>query len=243
MRRIERFCKTPRWFHWSFVVPFLGLAGSGAALALREPLGLGEEATQSLVRAHLALAACWLLAPPLVLLSGQTRAALADLLAPLRFGRDDLRWLALQPLAALGRAELPPAGKLNGGQKLNALLAANVSIGLAATGLWLWRHPGALVPWLAHLALFALWLPAFAGHFYLAVLHPPTRHALRAMFAGDVDLDWARHHHPLWVAEVTRTPLASEATGGAAPEPVRAVGAAVVRERPLVTGTLADEQA
>ena len=227
MERIERFCKTTRWFHWTFALPFLGLAGTGLALALREPLGLDVAATQRLVHVHEALAAFWLIAPLLVLLSGQTREALADLTLPFRFGRMDLRWLALQPLVALGRAVEPPAGKLNGGQKLNGLLACAFACGLAASGLWLWRRPGALVPWLAHLALFAAWLPVFAGHFYLAVLNPGTRHALRAMFGGRVDLDWARHHHPLWVeaerGEVQRPP---------APCP-----------RPLATGALADERA
>jgi formate dehydrogenase subunit gamma len=232
MQRIERFCKTTRWFHWTFVLPFLGLAATGGTLALREQLALADGTTRALVRAHEGVALFWLLAPPLVLLSGQTRRALADLTLPFRLSRDDLRWLALQPLAALGRAELPPAGKLNGGQKMNALLAMAVGCGLAATGIWLWRRPGALLPWLAHLALFAAWLPAFAGHFYLAVLNPGTRHALRAMVVGDVDLDWARHHHPLWVAETRgETPRA--------PAPPKA--APMVRALPNVA--LLDEQA
>ena len=34
-----------------------------------------------------------------------------------------------------------------------------------------------------------------AGHLYLAVLHPATRHSLRGMTLGDVDEDWARRHH------------------------------------------------
>lgn len=167
-----------------------------------------------------------------MLVSGQTRASLADLTLPFRITRDDLRWLALQPLAALGRAELPPAGKLNGGQKLNALLATAVGCGLAVTGVWLWRRPGALVPWLLHLALFVSWLPAFLGHFYLAVLNPGTRHALRAMFVGDVDLDWARHHHPLWVEAETRRESAHAATAPKA--------AALARALPSVA--LADER-
>jgi formate dehydrogenase subunit gamma len=233
MQRIERFCKTTRWFHWTFVLPFLGLAATGSVLALREQLALAEETTRALVRVHEGIALFWLLAPPLVLLSGQTRAALADLTLPFRITRDDLRWLALQPLAVLGRAELPPAGKLNGGQKMNGMLAAALALGLAATGIWLWRRPGALVPWLLHLALFAAWLPAFLGHFYLAVLNPGTRHALRAMFRGDVDVDWARHHHPLWVEDVTR--------GEARRAPPVPRTSPVVR--PLTSVALLDEQA
>jgi len=233
MQRIERFCKTTRWFHWTFVLPFLGLAATGATLALREQLALAEDTTRTLVRVHEGIALFWLLAPPLVLLSGQTRAALADLSLPFRITRDDLRWLALQPLAALGRAELPPAGKLNGGQKMNGLLAMALGLGLAATGVWLWRRPGALVPWLLHLMLFTAWLPAFLGHFYLAVLNPGTRHALRAMFVGDVDLDWARHHHPLWAASVTR--------GETSRAPAAAKASPMVRALPSVA--LLDEQA
>jgi formate dehydrogenase subunit gamma len=228
MQRIERFCKTTRWFHWTFVLPFLGLAGSGLALALREWLALTEETTRALLRAHEGIALFWLLAPPLVLLSGDTKRALADLREPLCIAKSDLRWLAVQPLALLGRAEPPPAGKLNGGQKLNALLMGALALGMAVTGVW--RKPGALVPFLVHLALFVAWLPAFAGHFYLAVLNPGTRPALRAMLTGDVPLDWARHHHPLWVAAERGEP--------AAPEPRR-----IPASRPLVTAALADEQA
>ena len=227
--RIERFCKTTRWFHWTFVLPFLGLAASGAGLGLREALGLSEATTHALLRAHEGIAVFWLLAPPLVLLSGDTRRALADLLAPLRLGLVDLRWLALQPLAAFGHAELPPAGKLNGGQKLNALAIGALAIGLAATGAWLWLRPGALVPFFVHLALFVTWLPAFAGHFYLAVLNPGTRPALRAMFDGSVPLDWARHHHPLWVEAELGEPAAAAG-------PRRSTAS-----RPLVTPALADE--
>ena len=203
------------------------------ALALREQLALTEETTRTLVRVHEGIALFWLLAPPLVLLSGQTRAALADLRLPFRFTRDDLRWLALQPLALLGRAELPPAGKLNGGQKLNGLLVAALALGLAATGIWLWQRPGALVPWLAAPPpLRRRGLPAFVGHFYLAVLNPGTRHALRAMFVGDVDLDWARHHHPLWVeAELAARPRRALRPRRRSPRP---------RAR---HGALADEQA
>lgn len=230
MQRIERFCKTTRWFHWTFVLPFLVLAASGLGLALRETLALTESTTRALVRAHEGIALFWLLAPPLVLLSGDTKQALADLRTPLRISKSDLRWLALQPKAMLGRAQLPPAGKLNGGQKLNALLMGAVALGLALTGAWLWLRPGALVPFLVHLALFAAWLPAFAGHFYLAVLNPGTRPALRAMLTGDVALDWARHHHPLWVAEQLGEPAPPEARRTPA-------------SRPLVTATLADEQA
>ncbi len=200
VRRVERFGKTTRWVHWCFVLPFLGLAATGAALALREMLGLSERSVDAIVFLHGQIAVAWVVLPPIVLLSGQTRETLDDLLAPWHFSRSDLRWLLLQPLAALGRAELPPAGKLNGGQKLNAILTVLVGGGLLVSGTWLWFVPAALAAWGLHLTLFAVWVPAFCGHFYLAALNPGTRHALRAMFVGTVDRSWAEHHHPAWIA-------------------------------------------
>ncbi len=38
-----------------------------------------------------------------------------------------------------------------------------------------------------------------AGHVYLAVLHPATRHALRGITLGTVRRDWAEDHHADWV--------------------------------------------
>ena len=37
-------------------------------------------------------------------------------------------------------------------------------------------------------------------HIYLAAVHPSTRPSLSGMFSGRVDREWARHHHPKWVA-------------------------------------------
>ena len=202
--RIERFCKTTRWFHWTFVASFLTLAATGGLLALREPLGLAALPRAALATIHRAAAIALATLPVVVLLSGSTGVALRDLGESLRWTRDDLRWLALQPAAALGRAELPPAGKLNAGQKLNALATAGLATGLAVSGAWLWLRPGALLPWFAHLALFLLWIPAFAGHFFLAVVHPGTRPALRGMVLGTVDRAWAEHHHGAWVAGLDR---------------------------------------
>jgi formate dehydrogenase subunit gamma len=219
--RIERFCKTTRWFHWTFVASFLTLAGTGGLLALREPLGLGAAARVDLASIHRAAAIALAALPAVVLLSGSTGVALRDLGLALRWTRDDLRWLALQPAAALGRAELPPAGKLNAGQKLNALATAGLALGLGASGTWLWLRPGALLPWFAHVALFLLWIPAFAGHFFLAVVNPSTRPALRGMALGAVDRAWAAHHHAAWVAGLEPEARPPAPTVGPTPAPAR----------------------
>jgi formate dehydrogenase subunit gamma len=225
--RIERFCKTTRWFHWSFVGAFLALAASGGMLALRDEIGLGGETPRGLIRFHEGAAVALLVLPAVVLLSGRTGETLRDLGEALRWSRADLRWLALQPLAFLGRADLPPAGKLNAGQKLNAIATALLAAGLAGTGAWLWARPGALVPWFVHLALFVAWIPAFLGHFFLAVVYPDTRPALRGMLLGEVDREWAAHHHSAWLEDLereAREPREAEASP-ALREPLAAIEA------------------
>ena len=37
-----------------------------------------------------------------------------------------------------------------------------------------------------------------AGHLYLSLIHPTTRHALRGITLGTVREDWARTHHTKW---------------------------------------------
>jgi hypothetical protein len=43
-------------------------------------------------------------------------------------------------------------------------------------------------------------LVLLAGHLYLSLIHPATRHALRGIMRGTVDAEWARRHHPPWVS-------------------------------------------
>jgi formate dehydrogenase subunit gamma len=198
---VERFVKTTRWFHWTFVSCFLCLASTGAALAMRELLGLEPGDTATLVKVHETAAVTLLVAPALVWLSGQTRATLADFRELLRWSRDDLRWLALQPRALRGRATLPAARKLNAGQKVNGLATVAFTASLAISGAILWSRPGSLVAWFVHLGVFLGWLPLFAAHLSLALIVPATRPAFRGMVGGRVRRSWAEHHHAAWLRE------------------------------------------
>lgn len=198
-QRLLRFDKSTRWFHWCFVIPFLLLAASGVLLLCREKFQLQVDQIERVIVFHKFAAIALLTLPTLILLSGNTRAVLTDLKIPFHWTRDDLEWLRLQPLAVLGKANLPPAEKLNAGQKINALLSIFFTLEFTVTGIFLWQNPAALAPCFLHIALFFAWLPVFAGHFYLAALNPSTRHALYGMTLGYVMRDWAEHHHSAWV--------------------------------------------
>jgi formate dehydrogenase gamma subunit len=200
--RVPRFGRTTRWFHWTFALSFLCLAATGALLLGRAELGIAAANVQSLIEIHKLTAVVFLTAPWLIGLSGDRRAWLRDLAETARLGRDDLIWLARQPLAMLGRAELPPQHKLNAGQKLNALAVAAISGAMTVTGIHLWNEPGSFLALVVHVSGFLAWLPAIAVHLFMALVNPSTRHALRAMVVGDVDRAWAAHHHARWLESV-----------------------------------------
>ncbi len=115
-----------------------------------------------------------------------------------RFDADDRAWLARK------RA---PQGRLNAGQKLNAVITAAFALLFAVTGFFLWygerdtrfRLPTALLvhDWLMYVS-FVL----FIGHLFLAVIYPKTRHALNGITRGWVDEEWALQHHRKWVEEL-----------------------------------------
>jgi formate dehydrogenase subunit gamma len=203
-RRVARFCRTTRWFHWTFALSFLCLAASGALLLGRSELGFAADDVARLVEIHKITAIVFMTAPWLIGLSGDRRAWLRDLSETARFRRDDLIWLVRQPLAMLGKAELPAQDKLNAGQKLNALAVASISGAMIVTGLHLWREPGSILALVVHVSGFLLWIPAFGVHIFMALLNPDTRPALRAMIRGDVDREWAAQHHARWLASIER---------------------------------------
>jgi formate dehydrogenase subunit gamma len=212
---IERFGKTTRWLHWTFVTCFLALAVTGIWLLLRSGLDVPALAAERLRDLHVVAAVALGVLPSVIWLSGQTRETTRDFLELLRWSRDDLRWLLLQPRAALGRATLPPAGKLNAGQKLNGLVSWLVTGGMLASGVVLWLRPGSFLALLLHLACFALWVPFFLVHLCMATLVPSTRHALHGMIRGRVRRAWAEHHHARWVDALEPPPRPTQ------PSPLR----------------------
>ena len=60
-------------------------------------------------------------------------------------------------------------------------------------------------------------LVLLAGHLYLAVIHPATRHSLRGMTTGKVSEDWARRHYPRWFEPITREQRQRPARDGPLP--------------------------
>ncbi|MFL5926839.1 MAG: formate dehydrogenase subunit gamma [Gaiellaceae bacterium] len=198
-RRLQRFSRTERTVHWVHAAAFLVLLATGLALYLpslselvgRRPL---------LKSIHVYTAVAWLVALVLVILVGDRRSLRATLREVDMFDRDDRAWLLRRH---------PPQGRLNAGQKVNAILTAVFALLFVVTGVLLWygerdtrfRFAQTILihDWLTYVSLVL-----FLGHLYLSVIHPRTRHALSGMTRGWVYEDWAREHHAKWAAAARR---------------------------------------
>jgi formate dehydrogenase subunit gamma len=196
LRYVERFTRTERLLHWVHASAFLVLLGSGLVLYLPSlAIAIGR---RPLVKdIHFWTGVSWAGAILLVSCLGNRRALLATIRELDRFDRDDWHFLT-------GRVRAPQ-GRFNAGQKVNAILTAAFAVLFFVSGMLLWygerdtrfRLPGTVF---LHDALMYVSVVVVAGHLYLALLHPSTRHALRGMTLGSVREDWARAHHAKWLA-------------------------------------------
>jgi formate dehydrogenase gamma subunit len=198
--RVRRFTATEILYHWAQALPYLGCLGTGIAMFL-----LGREGAAASWRTvagwHRIVGLALIVLVLLVSLAGDRRRLFRNLREAWRWRAGDLVWLARAPLAGLGfKVELPPAGRFNPGQKLHIAVQSLMVPVFALTGAAMWWLHGGVVFWFVHVAAAAVVLPLVLGHLYLSLIARQTRKGLRGMLDGTVDREWARHHHPLWLA-------------------------------------------
>jgi formate dehydrogenase subunit gamma len=197
MTLIRRFTKTERAAHWLVAAAFGVMLLSGGMVPHR--WGWTNTALDVHVGAALVLV-CGLIGL-LVAANGRALRTTAGQLRSL--DADDRAWLS--PQRILTGRPAPPVGRFNAGQKLNARLALLGLIGLYATGIYLVTIGRSSFGHL-HGPFAFLTSALIAGHIFMAVINPSTRHALRGMTLGTVERSWAEHHFPRWVDEVSGEP-------------------------------------
>ncbi len=196
-RRLHRFSRTERTVHWVHAAAFIVLLVSGLCLYLPSLAELiGRRPLLKTIHVYTALA--WIAALLLIVAVGDRRSLRATIHEIDVWDRDDRDWLKFRH---------PPQGRLNAGQKLNAIATASFAILFAVTGALLWygerntrfRFADTILihDWLMYVSFFL-----FLGHLYLSLVHPKTRHALNGMTRGWVDEDWALRHHRKWAEEL-----------------------------------------
>jgi formate dehydrogenase subunit gamma len=202
-RRISRFSRTERAAHWLLAITFFVMLGSGLALYMPSLSNIVARPTAKAW--HLWSAAALGIGIVALVVLGNRRALGRTAQDLERLDRDDARWLVGGPRRFVTGERPPPQGRFNAGQKLNASITLGLMVVMAVSGLLLWygeqdtryRYAGTVYihDWGAWILILLV-----AGHIYLAVLHPATRHALRGMTLGEVDRTWAEEHHAKWVA-------------------------------------------
>jgi len=196
-RRLARYGRTERAVHWVHATAFCILLGSGLCLYLPS---LSELVSRRplLKSIHLYTALAWAIVLAAIVIGGDRRALRRTMREVEWFDADDRAWL-------LGART--PQGRLNAGQKLNAVVTAVFAILFAVTGLFLWYGERDTRFRLGNALLVHDWLMyassiLFVGHLYLALILPKTRHSLSGITRGWVHEAWAEKRHPKWVEEL-----------------------------------------
>lgn len=194
---VRRFTRSELAAHWVVALSVLAMIATGLALGL-------DVAHDAVFPVHVGSVFALAAGLVLVVAAGDRRALRATARELRSLDRDDRRWLAWAPRAALRRGgDPPPIGRFNAGQKANAILVSLFLVTVTGSGLYLWARVHGIVAGsnidgavhnLSAIAIIAL----VCGHLYMAVLNPGTRRALAGIVTGRVDAEWAAEHHPAW---------------------------------------------
>lgn len=200
-RTITRFNAFERFTHWLTATSFIVLAITGLnyffGKRLLMPL-LGADAfsawSQAAKYAHNFIAWPFMLGVVLMI-ALWIRDNLPE--------RSDWAWLKAG--GGFFRRREPDSGRFNAGQKLVFWSVVVFGIALAATGIlmlfpfWLLDINGMQVAQYIHSIGAVLFIAVIIAHIYIGTLG--MEGAYEAMWSGQVDLAWARHHHRVWVDE------------------------------------------
>ncbi len=217
--KILRFNAFERFTHWLTALTFIALAISGLNYIFGKRLLLpiiGPEAfaawSQYAKFAHNYLS--WpFMAGLLVMILIWIRDNIPD--------RTDMTWLKEGGGLMSGRAV--PARRFNAGQKMIYWSVALGGLALAASGLIMLFPFSALdingmqLAQYVHATVGVLLIAIMIAHIYIGSLG--MEGAYDAMGSGEVDLDWARHHHSLWVEEQRAKTASGPQLGGSRPQP------------------------
>lgn len=201
---ILRFERSERLLHWAIAVPFMICFGTALVLVVfynPHPL----RPFRSIVSwTHRLSGICLIVFPTLTFLTHRRdfKLHLDNIKQAWIWTFDDLKWLALSGLAAVGvKVALPEQGKFNAGEKLNFMMVMTTYPLYILTGVLIWLPGIAFFSWIFHFSMAAAATPLLLGHIFMATINPSSRTGLSGMISGYVDRRWAEHHYGRWYAE------------------------------------------
>jgi formate dehydrogenase subunit gamma len=200
-RTLTRFNAFERFMHWLTAACFIVLALSGLNVTFGKLLLLPLVGPQTFT--NISVVAKWAhnyLAWPFMLGIALMFVVWIKDNIP---GMVDLRWFAAGG-GIVGKGH-PPAKRFNGGQKIVFWTVVIGGTALSVSGVYLLFPAFAggvlnLQFWnMVHGLVAVLMVAAIFAHIYIGTLG--MEGAFDAMGSGEVDLNWAKEHHSLWVAD------------------------------------------
>lgn len=218
-RTIQRFNAVERFAHWLMATTFIVLALTGLNLligtAVVQPI-VGESAFGTLSAwgkiAHAYIAWPYMIALVVVFVMW----VLQNL--P---GKTDMAWIK-QGGGFMKDGDHPPARKFNAGQKLMfwAVILGGAALSFTGVMLLFPELTGSSATWQLYQFIHAIAAGVLTaivlGHIYIGTIG--MEGAFDAMGSGEVDENWAKAHHAIWVEEMKgRKPASDKAPQPAAP--------------------------
>jgi formate dehydrogenase subunit gamma len=201
-KTILRFASFERFIHWLTASCFVVLALSGLNISFGRRLVLpllGADAF-STMSAYAKFAHNYLAFPFMFGLAVMFLMWIKDNIP----GKVDLQWLK-QGGGILFKDKHPPAKRFNAGQKGVFWIVILAGTLMSVSG-WFMMFPyipdnvTVLQLWtVIHAVIAMLFIAAILAHIYIGTVG--MEGAFDAMGTGEVDLNWAKEHHSLWVEE------------------------------------------
>jgi formate dehydrogenase subunit gamma len=205
-RTVVRFSVGTILIHWIHTIAFAVLLITGTLMFFH----LTDFSAGSEIRMVHRVAAAIFIAIPVMYAIVYPRSASGFLKESFQWGKDDLLWLKTAISYYFGgRKDMPPQGRINGGQKLWQLIVITTGTVLILTGivLWFFRFKIPLVAYqgvlLVHALAFIVVAVIFLLHIYVAMFHPRFSESLSSMLDGKVSDSYARAHYSKWYRQKT----------------------------------------
>ncbi len=205
IRWIPKYTFVERLLHWTHTATFIPLVVTGLVLYMDtlKPLAQGD-AGQWMRLVH-RLVAILFIAEPVIYGILQPRRLWMHL-KEFSFEKDDLGWLKNAfGYYVWGKHDvMPPQGRFNTGEKINAMVMIVTWVLFVITGLVMWYGKGIvsaeLFRWMVvvHDLTMIAAVCMFIVHLFLAVAHPLMWAALVSMRFGVTSATYAAEHHAKW---------------------------------------------
>jgi formate dehydrogenase subunit gamma len=205
------FNTTQRFVHWLHTAAFALLLITGAILYI--PWfgnSLGQDVSGYMVRLIHRVGAIAFMLVPVLYITSDPKAFLADMKRVFAWDASDFGWLAAAPgYYFLGDEEaMPPQDKFNTGQKLFYLTVVFCMVGFIVTGLIMWFLKGIVPSGIFQWSVFLhdlctiAYTAFFLVHFVLSVMHPLMKGAINGMLFGWMPEEYVKRHHAKYYEEV-----------------------------------------